>query len=113
MLLWRQAKLDGTFVLFLTSQCWDKELRSKLRDKLNSELTRPGSIVIDYVETTLGSSECFRSTHYPPLSLYAPCLCFVDRIGDGLVMLGSRLEAEVPGEVSWNKSNMFRIYQRI
>jgi len=83
VLLWRQAKLDGTFVLFLTSQCWDKELRSKLRDKLNSELTRPGSIVIDYVETTLGSSECFR------------------------------LEAEVPGEVSWNKSNMFRIYQRI
>lgn len=51
--------LANTKVLVLTSQCWDNELASLLRCKLERELPS-GSIVIDYKLDTLGHSPNFR-----------------------------------------------------
>lgn len=51
--------LASTKVLLLTSQCWDMELTSLLRCKLERELPS-AAVVIDYKEVTLGQSRSFR-----------------------------------------------------
>ncbi|GMF20597.1 unnamed protein product [Phytophthora fragariaefolia] len=50
--------LQDTFLLLLTSQCWDAELYQQVQRKLETEL-QPGTLVLDY-KNTLHQSPHFR-----------------------------------------------------
>ena len=77
-------------LLFLTSQCWDDQLRSKLREKLTKELPT-GALVVDYT-SFLGDSDSIGLDYVPASRTF-------------------HLLTQVEAAVSWGPTQMFWIWR--
>lgn len=54
-----EADIANVRILLLASQCWDGDLKERVRSKVEAELGR-GAVVIDYSDTIFGQSTAMR-----------------------------------------------------